>query len=94
MERAFAGVDPAKVPDANRYAAFKEMAFFKTNPFETMVMAVIFLVIILIEPSIMLFVMAASYMLSGPVYYLVKGRKTISEEDRSREGSTKQDGRL
>ena len=77
-----------------RYAAFKEMAFFKTNPFETMVIAVIFLVIILIEPSIILFVMAASYMLSGPVCYLVKGRKTISEEDRSREGSTKQGGRL
>jgi CDP-diacylglycerol--serine O-phosphatidyltransferase len=76
------------------YQSFKEMRFFREKPFEAVVIAVILLVIILIEPSIVLFVMAMGYMLSGPVYYLIKGRKAVSEDYHSREGLTRQDGRL
>jgi CDP-diacylglycerol--serine O-phosphatidyltransferase len=63
-----------------RYHTFKDMAFLKNRPFESIVVAVLLFVIILIEPEIMLFVFTVAYVLSGPVVRLVRGRRAIPEE--------------
>lgn len=76
-----------------RYNSFKDMQFFRTKPFEAVVVAVMLFVIILIEPSIMLFVFAAGYMISGPIYHFVKREQIVREENQSREGLSRQDGR-
>lgn len=62
-----------------RYSSFKDSAFFRTKPFEAIVGAILLLVIVLIEPSIMLFALAVLYMLSGPVSSLFR-RKAVHEE--------------
>jgi CDP-diacylglycerol--serine O-phosphatidyltransferase len=78
-----------------RYHTFKDMAFFKDRPFESIVVAVILFVIILIEPEIMLFVFTMAYVISGPIVRLVRGRRAVPEEHpHSRENLAKQDGHL
>jgi CDP-diacylglycerol--serine O-phosphatidyltransferase len=78
-----------------RYHTFKDMAFFRHRPFESIVVAVLLFVIILIEPEIMLFVFTVAYVLSGPVVRLVRGRRAIPEEHpHPRENLARQDGHL
>jgi CDP-diacylglycerol--serine O-phosphatidyltransferase len=78
-----------------RYLSSKEMGFFKRRPFRTTVAAITTLVIIFIEPEIMLFILSFAYLLSGPVYTLLRGKKIILEDTaRSKEASEEQDDHL
>jgi CDP-diacylglycerol---serine O-phosphatidyltransferase len=63
-----------------RYYSFKDMAFFKGKPFRSTVAAIIMLVIIFLEPQITLFILTFAYLLSGPVYTLLRRKKIILEE--------------
>jgi CDP-diacylglycerol--serine O-phosphatidyltransferase len=63
-----------------RYYSFKDMAFFKGKPFRSTVGAIMMLVIIFLEPQITLFVLTFAYVLSGPVYTLVRRKKIILED--------------
>lgn len=55
-----------------KYHSFKDMDFFSRKPFMTFVLIIFVLVVIVLEPHIMLFVMALAYSLSGPVWALFK----------------------
>lgn len=62
-----------------RYNSTKEAAFLRTRPFETVVALLLLAVIVLLQPSISLFVIAMAYMISGPLRYLFR-RKGAAEE--------------
>jgi len=55
-----------------KYHSFKDMNFFSRKPFMTFVLIIFMLTVIVLEPQIMLFVMALAYSLSGPVWLLFK----------------------
>lgn len=55
-----------------KYYSFKDMNFFSRKPFMTFVLIIFMLTVIVLEPQIMLFAMALSYSLSGPVWTLFK----------------------
>lgn len=71
-----------------RYYSFKELGFLKKRPFRSTVAAIICLVIVFIKPEVMLFVGSVSYLLSGPVYTLIKGKKVLEDASRSEETLT------
>ena len=77
-----------------RYYSFKEMGFLRRKPFRSSVMGIILLVIVCIEPEIMLFVIFASYLLSGLVYTLVTRKKALVDEipPGFRESQSEKDG--
>lgn len=78
-----------------RYYSFKDMSFFKGRPFRSTVAAILFLVIIFIEPEVTLFIAPALYVLSGPVYTLaVRKKVTLDNMPRPRENQVDEDGRL
>jgi len=78
-----------------RYFSFKEVGFFKGRPFRSTVAAILLIVIIFIEPKITLFGLPFLYLLSGPVYTLLKRKKIILENaSRSKENLIDQDGHL
>jgi len=78
-----------------RYSSFKEMAFFKARPFRSAVAAITLLVIVCIEPEPMLFCLTFAYVLSGPVYTLLRRKKILLEDAlNSKENQVKQGGRL
>ncbi|OPY66364.1 MAG: CDP-alcohol phosphatidyltransferase [Syntrophorhabdus sp. PtaU1.Bin002] len=78
-----------------RYYSFKDMSFFKGRPFRSTVAAILFLVIIFIEPEVSLFLVTFGYVLSGPVYTLfVRKKITLESVPRSKENQAEQDGRL
>lgn len=77
-----------------RYFSLKDLTYLKTKPFKSSVAAVLLFVIVLIEPSITLFVMTVGYMVSGPIYRVVKGKKVLQDEIHQKEGPVKQDGRV
>ncbi|MCX5812747.1 MAG: CDP-diacylglycerol--serine O-phosphatidyltransferase [Proteobacteria bacterium] len=62
-----------------RYASFKEVAFFKGRPFRSTVAAILLLVVIFIEPEVTLFGLTFMYLLSGPIYTLLRRKKIILE---------------
>ncbi|MBN2538685.1 MAG: CDP-diacylglycerol--serine O-phosphatidyltransferase [Deltaproteobacteria bacterium] len=55
-----------------KYYSFKDMNFFSRKPFMTFVLIIFMLTVIVLEPQIMLFVLALGYGLSGPVWTLCK----------------------
>ena len=54
------------------YYSFKDLNFFSRKPFMTFVLIIFMLTVIVLEPQIMLFVLALSYSLSGPVWMMFK----------------------
>ncbi|MDD5723878.1 MAG: CDP-diacylglycerol--serine O-phosphatidyltransferase, partial [Syntrophales bacterium] len=62
-----------------KYYSFKDLNFFSRKPFMTFVLIVCMLIVIVLEPQIMLFVMALSYAASGPVWMLLKMAKRRKE---------------
>lgn len=78
-----------------RYFSFKDLSFFKGRPFRSTVTAVLLIVIIFIEPRVTLFGLTFAYLLSGPIYTLLK-RKKITFEDAAhqRDNQARQDGLL
>ncbi|HON86203.1 MAG TPA: CDP-diacylglycerol--serine O-phosphatidyltransferase [Syntrophorhabdaceae bacterium] len=82
-----------------RYYSFKDMAFFKGKPFRSTLAVILLLVIIFIEPRVTLFVLAAMYLLSGPVFTLINSlinrKKSIpGEYPRLKEDPSERDGHL
>ncbi len=63
-----------------KYYSFKDMDFFSRKPFMTFVLIIFMLTVIVLEPQIMLFVMAMSYSLSGPVWMLFKIAKRQNQK--------------
>ncbi|MBF8269313.1 MAG: CDP-diacylglycerol--serine O-phosphatidyltransferase [Gammaproteobacteria bacterium] len=58
-----------------RYYSFKEFDFRNRVPFVSILIVVLIIVFIAIEPSLVLFVIALSYALSGPVLTLIQRRR-------------------
>ncbi len=54
------------------YFSFKRIRFAERHPFQSLVAFVLILTVIAAEPSLMLFVVACIYVLSGPCVFLVK----------------------
>jgi len=78
-----------------RYFSTKELSFFKVRPFRSTLAAILFLVIIFIEPEITLFIVTSLYLISGPVYTLLRRKKIILEDtSHSKEDVTENDDRL
>ncbi|MCX5809390.1 MAG: CDP-diacylglycerol--serine O-phosphatidyltransferase [Proteobacteria bacterium] len=78
-----------------RYLSFKDLAFFKGRPFRSTVTAVMLIVIIFLEPMITLFGLPFAYLLSGPVYTLLRRKKIILEDaSRQKDNQARQDGLL
>ncbi|MEA1970850.1 MAG: CDP-diacylglycerol--serine O-phosphatidyltransferase [Thermodesulfobacteriota bacterium] len=63
-----------------KYYSFKDMDFFSRKPFMTFVLIIFMLTVIVLEPQIMLFVMALAYSLSGPVWWLFKIAKKQNQK--------------
>lgn len=70
-----------------RYYSFKDIGFLWRRPFRSTVAAIVLLVIIFVEPELMLFIAAFAYVLSGPVYTLIMGRRTVTGDAPHREDS-------
>jgi CDP-diacylglycerol---serine O-phosphatidyltransferase len=62
-----------------KYSNFKESSLFRTKPFEAIVIAILLFVIVLIEPSVTLFVITVVYMISGPVAYAFRKKGAYEE---------------
>jgi len=78
-----------------RYINFKELGFFKGRPFRSTLIAILFIVVVFNEPKVTLFAMSFVYLLSGPLYTLMKRKKVISKvEPYSKEALSGQDGCL
>ncbi|MBW2595548.1 MAG: CDP-diacylglycerol--serine O-phosphatidyltransferase [Deltaproteobacteria bacterium] len=67
-----------------KYHSFKDMDFFSRKPFMTFVLIIFMLTVIVLEPQIMLFVLALSYSLSGPVWMLFKIAKRQKQGEAER----------
>ncbi|MBW2650540.1 MAG: CDP-diacylglycerol--serine O-phosphatidyltransferase [Deltaproteobacteria bacterium] len=67
-----------------KYHSFKDMDFFSRKPFMTFVLIIFMLTVIVLEPQIMLFVLALSYSLSGPVWTLFKIAKRQKQGEAER----------
>ncbi|PLX85099.1 MAG: CDP-diacylglycerol--serine O-phosphatidyltransferase [Desulfuromonas sp.] len=55
-----------------RYYSFKDPELVKRQPFGILVMAVIFIIVIVAQPEIVLFLLFLAYMVSGPLGFLLK----------------------
>jgi len=78
-----------------RYFSTKELSFFKGKPFRSTLAAILFLVIIFIEPEVTLFIATSLYVISGPVYTLLRRKKIILEDMyHSKEDGAEPDDRL
>jgi CDP-diacylglycerol--serine O-phosphatidyltransferase len=69
-----------------RYPSFKHLELLKRKPFSTLVAIVLVIVVVVAEPGIILFIIAASYLLLGPVG-VVRGwyrkRETAVHEEKT-----------
>ncbi len=74
-----------------RYASFKDLAFFKGRPFRSTVAAILLIVIIFIEPKVTLFGLFFLYVLSGPIYTLLRRKKIMLEDAVARSKDTTAD---
>ncbi|MBW2599630.1 MAG: CDP-diacylglycerol--serine O-phosphatidyltransferase [Deltaproteobacteria bacterium] len=68
-----------------KYYSFKDLNFFSRKPFMTFVLIIFMLTVIVLEPQIMLFVMALAYSLSGPVWMLFKIAKKQNQKKMERD---------
>ncbi len=55
-----------------KFYSFKDLHFLTREPFMTVVLAVILMIIVLAEPQIMIFTFAVSYAISGPLWWLLR----------------------
>ncbi len=54
------------------YYSFKDPELVKRQPFSTLVIAIIFIIVVVAQPEIMLFLMASAFMVSGPIGAVLK----------------------
>ena len=64
-----------------KYYSFKDLNFFSRKPFMTFVLIICMLIVIILEPQIMLFVIALGYAISGPAWILFKAAKRREEDE-------------
>ena len=62
-----------------KYHSFKEVDLSKRKPFKLLVGIIILLIVIVLEPHLMLFILALGYILSGP--YMAFVRKRTRKDD-------------
>jgi CDP-diacylglycerol--serine O-phosphatidyltransferase len=55
-----------------KFYSFKDLHFLSREPFMTVVLAVILMIIVLAEPQVMIFTFAVSYAISGPIWGILK----------------------
>ena len=55
-----------------KFYSFKDLHFLTREPFMTVVLAVILMIIVLAEPQIMIFTFAVSYAVSGPIWGILR----------------------
>ena len=55
-----------------KFYSFKDLHFLTREPFMTVVLAVILMIIVLAEPQIMIFTFAVSYAVSGPLWWILR----------------------
>ena len=55
-----------------KFYSFKDLHFLTREPFMTVVLAVILMIIVLAEPQIMIFTFAVSYAISGPIWWILR----------------------
>jgi CDP-diacylglycerol--serine O-phosphatidyltransferase len=70
-----------------KFNSFKDLDPFLRRPFNTLVLFVLYMVLLLSDPPVMVFVSIAAYVVSGPVGELVGALK------RRRSGNQSQGGR-
>lgn len=63
-----------------KYYSFKNLNFFSRKPFMTFVLIIFVLIVVVLEPHIMLFVVALGYSLSGPLWVLFKIAKKQNQK--------------
>ena len=55
-----------------KFYSFKDLHFLTREPFMTVVLAVILMIIVLAEPQVMIFTFAVSYAASGPIWWVLR----------------------
>ncbi|HIJ78864.1 MAG: CDP-diacylglycerol--serine O-phosphatidyltransferase [Desulfobulbaceae bacterium] len=66
------------------YQSFKKPETDKAKKFQVLVGMVLLIMVLATEPKVTLFLLAAAYVLSGPLaagYHLVKGKKPVKEQE-------------
>lgn len=76
-----------------RYYSFKDPELVKRQPFSILVLAIFLIIVIVARPELMLFIMALSYMVSGPLGKLLSlfRRRQQQHEDPSQDASAAED---
>lgn len=66
-----------------KYYSFKDLNYFTRKPFMTLVLSVLLFLIIIMEPQLVLFVLALSYAVSGPISTIVRTfrKRSIEEQE-------------
>lgn len=81
-----------------KYASFKDLEPFRKRPFNTLVVFVLLLILLLSEPEIMIFASAIIYIMSGPVVNMIqlleRDKTKVLEQvlKREKEGESSKDG--
>ena len=65
------------------YHSFKDPELVKRQPFNFLVLAIIFIIVIIAQPEIMLFSMALLYTASGPISSVIKYFRRKTPQDKS-----------
>jgi CDP-diacylglycerol--serine O-phosphatidyltransferase len=58
-----------------RYFSFKELNLSKRKPFNLFILVILSMIVIIMEPTIMLFLFVLAYVFSGPVNLLIAWHK-------------------
>lgn len=68
-----------------RYYSFKDPELLKRQPFSTLVIAIFFIIVVVAQPEIMLFLIASIFMASGPVGALISHLRKMIRKSNSDE---------
>ncbi len=71
-----------------RYHTFKSSEIFQKKPFHMLVAAVLLIMVIAMEPHVTLFILTATYVISGPVFFVVFYRRQRAEKLQAEKDST------
>ncbi len=63
-----------------KYFSLKDPDLFKRQPFMWLVVAIILLIVIVAQPEIMLFSIGMVYLVSGPVEFFMRRRKSVAKD--------------
>lgn len=60
------------------YNSFKDFEFIKSKPLPVIFVIIVGLTVVAVNPAVMLFLMVLTYVLSGPVWYMICRRRGIA----------------